>query len=406
MYWQVSFQLLLDNFQKIEHDDAVLKEDTESLTAAPTDPRRGALRIGIAGGGFMARVHSIAARAAGARIVGAAGSAPDRSEAARDVTRAEVGYRSVAHMLEDADLDVLHVCAPNVLHHELSLAAATRGVHVICEKPLTSTVDGADELVAAIAAAGVTGAVPFVYRFHPMVRELAARLSAGDAGTVGLITGSYLQDWLADPTESNWRVDPASGGASRAFADIGSHWFDLLEFVRGVRVARLSARFATVFPTRGTSGDLVTTEDSCTVQFEMVDGVIGTFAASQVARGRKNRLSIEVSGDRHSFFFDQENPEAMWVGAVDGNRMLLRDPAALSADAARFAVLPAGHAQGYQDCFNAFVADAYDAVRGGASAGLPTFADGRRSAQIVAAVAASAASGGTWIDLTNPEDAR
>lgn len=346
----------------------------------------------------MARVHAKAAHAAGVNVVAAAGSGPARAEAARSATKADLGYASVEQMLDLADLDVLHICTPNASHRELSLAATARGVHVICEKPLTATAAEARELVAAVEEAGTTGAVPFVYRFHPMVRELRERLRSGHAGTVGLVTGSYLQDWLADAAETNWRVDTGSGGRSRAFADIGSHWFDLLEFVRGVSVTRLSARFATVFPSR--AGEVaVATEDSCTVQFEMSDGVIGTFSASQVARGRKNRLALEISGDRQSYFFDQESPESLWIGAEDGNRVVLRDPSALSAEAARFAVLPAGHPQGYQDCFNAFVADAYSAVAGQPPAGLPTFADGLRSAQIVDAVVESALDGGRWIVL-------
>lgn len=380
----------------------------DSVIAAGSDAARALgwraapLRVGIAGAGFMARVHAHAARAAGAHVVGAAGSVPERAGAARAAAGATQGYDDVAQMLESADLDVLHVCAPNALHFELAAAAAAAGVHVVCEKPMTATPREAVELVEVARAAGVTGSVPFVYRFHPMVRELAQRLQTGQAGTVGLISGSYLQDWLADADATNWRVDMAAGGRSRAFADIGSHWFDLLEFVRGIRVSRVSARFATVFATRA-SGAPVATEDSCTVQFEMADGVIGVFAASQVARGRKNRLTIEISGDRHSYSFDQENAESLWVGTEDGGRTLRRDPASLSADAARLAVLPAGHAQGYQDCFNAFVADAYASVTGSPAHGLPTFEDGLRSVRIVDAVVESAAQEGGWITIPREE---
>jgi predicted dehydrogenase len=391
---------LFDTRQKVGHYGQVLKEDARHLAPSPrieTQPvtRRSALRVGIVGGGFMGRVHGHAARSAGADVVGAVGSNASRAEAARTATGAQQGYADVDRMLAEAELDVLHVCAPNELHLPLSRKAAEAGVHIVCEKPLSSSAASAQVLARAAADAGVLGFVPFVYRFHPMVREMAARLADGDAGAVALVTGSYLQDWLADADSTNWRVDANAGGASRVFADIGSHWFDMLEFVRGVRVARVSARFATLFPSRGDDAR-VQTEDTCTVQFEMTDGVLGTFAASQVARGRKNRLAIEVSGDTQSYAFDQENAEALWVGDAGGNRIALRDPVTLRPEAARLAVLPAGHAQGYQDCFNAFVADAYATIGGESRDGLPTFADGLRSATIVDEIVTSARSDGAW----------
>jgi predicted dehydrogenase len=347
----------------------------------------------------MGSVHACAARSAGGALVGVAASSLESAGRARDAFGSERAFSSVDDLL-DAGVDVLHVCTPNFLHYDLALAAVRAGVHVICEKPLTTNLRDATRLTSEADQRGVVGTVPFVYRFHPMVREMRQRVLRGETGRIALASGSYLQDWLANATDTNWRVDPELGGLSRTFADIGSHWFDLLEFVLDTRVARLSAQFATQFSSRheragGAAG--VMTEDTVTVQFTTTDGILGSFAASQVARGRKNRLAIELSGDAHSFAFDQENPESIWRGDEFGSRTLVRDPSTLSPDAARLCTVPSGHSQGYQDCFNAFVADSYAAIRGERRDGLPTFSDGLRSVRLVESVVSSASSGGEWV---------
>ncbi|HVK22291.1 MAG TPA: Gfo/Idh/MocA family oxidoreductase [Actinokineospora sp.] len=353
------------------------------------------LRTAVVGAGFMGRVHAEAARRAGVRVVAALGGSPASAERAAQALGAERGYPTLEALLSDADVDVVHVCTPNARHAEVTEAALAAGLHVICEKPLATGVADATRLFEA--AQGRVATVPFVYRFHPMVRELRARLASGEAGVVSTVVGGYLQDWLSRSTDDDWRVDSALGGPSRAFADIGSHWCDLFEFVTGDRIVRLSAQTAVVHE-RPTASN-ASTEDVASVHFATAAGILGTLVVSQVAAGRKNRLHLEISGTEASFGFDQEDPERLWVGRREGNQTLLRDPDTLSADAARYAVLPAGHAQGYQDCFDAFVADTYRAVNGEAPDGLPTFADGLRAVRITDSVLASAAAGGAWIEV-------
>jgi predicted dehydrogenase len=353
-------------------------------------------RIGIVGGGFMGRVHAHAARVAGARIVGAIGSSPDRAGAAAAATGAESGYASLDDLLAQ-DLDVLHVCTPNAQHLPVTTAALAAGKHVVCEKPLATSAADADRLVQAARDAGKAGTVPFVYRYHPMVREMRARVATGRPGIISTVHGSYLQDWLADAADDNWRVDDEAGGPSRAFADIGSHWCDLTEFVTGDRIARVSALTRTIRDER--CGRAVRTEDLATAHFRTASGVLGTLVVSQVAAGRKNRLYLEVSGTDASLAFDQEDPDRLWLGRRDESRLLVRDPATLSPPAARVNSLPPGHAQGYQDAFNSFVADSYAAARGDDPDGLPLFTDGARSARVVDAVLASAAADGAWTDV-------
>src|SRR5262245_32283123 len=364
------------------------------------------LRAAIAGVGFIGPVHLRAARLAGAEIVGISGSDADRTRAAAAALDVARVYDSSEALATDPLVDVVHICTPNHLHASLARLALAAGKHVICEKPLATTAADAAELFELAERAVAVVAVPFVYRFHPVVREARARIAGGRAGAIHLIHGHYLQDWLASPDDYNWRVDPVLGGPSRAFADIGSHWCDLVEFVTGHRIARVSARAVTAFAERlaGRASAFrravgerprvrVAGEDAVTMMFETDGGAAGTLVISQVSPGRKNRLWFEVDAANESLAFDQESPEQLWVGARDRQEIVVRDPAHLAAPAARYASLPAGHAQGYGDAFNAFVADTYAAIRGGGLPdGLPTFRDGLRAARITEAVLASARS--------------
>jgi predicted dehydrogenase len=393
-------RLLIDDMQKSATVVDMLNDETTSSVTVSGASRSRALRVGIVGAGFMGRTHAIAARHLGATISGVVASSAARIPAAVDAVGADEGFASLAALLE-TDVDVVHICLPNRDHFSAALAVLESGRHVVCEKPLAIDLPEAEILASAAARLGRIAAVPFVYRFHPMVRELRARILAGEAGVVGLVHGSYLQDWLARPVH-NWRVDAAAAGVSRTFADIGSHWFDLLEFVTGDPVAAVSAQFSTVHDRRTRSdGSIVAvdTEDTVVVQFRTAAGVVGSFAGSQVAAGRKNRLALEVSGTEHSFAFDQEDPERLWIGDESGHRILVRDPQQLAAAAAEYAIVPSGHAQGYQDAFNAFVRDTYRAIQGDRPDGLPDFGAGLRSARIVDAVVRSRDAGSAWIDV-------
>src|SRR5690606_30833903 len=146
----------------------------------------------------------------------------------------------------------------NTTNSAFAAAAIAAGKHVICEKPLATSVADAEALVRAAERAGVTATVPFVYRYHPMVREARSRVERGDLGTLLTIGGAYLQDWLLSDRDDDWRVDESFGGPSRAFADIGSHLVDLVEFVTGDPIARLNAVKRTVFSSRAQNRNIAT----------------------------------------------------------------------------------------------------------------------------------------------------
>ena len=342
----------------------------------------------------MARTHTRAAHIAGAGldVIATSGASGSRRAAA------ELGYRVAAtgDDFYDHDLDVVHVCTPNSTHAEQSLKALDAGANIICEKPLATDSTAARTILDAAQSRGRTGTVPFVYRYHPMVREARARIRRGEAGALLTVDASYLQDWLLGAEDDNWRVDASSGGPSRAFADIGSHLVDLIEFVLGERIVALSATTRTVHPRRG--GAKVMTEDTVAMTVEFDGGGIGSVLVSQLAPGRKNGLVLEVAGTEESMRFAQEQPEELWIGRRSGSQLLMRDPEILTADAARLCTVPAGHPQGYQDAFNAFVADSYAVFAGQEREGVPMLADGVRAALVTEAVLRSAALR-TWVEV-------
>jgi len=360
--------------------------------------------IAIIGTGMIGAVHRRAALLAGAEIRGVAASSPQR---ARDVAQAwnvPRAYRDIEEVVADPQVQVVHVCTPNHLHRPMAQAALEAGKHVVCEKPLATTLEDARALATLAAAGGLVATVPFVYRYHPVVREARARIADGELGPLHLIHGSYLQDWLLDPASNNWRVDPALGGASRVFADIGSHWCDLVEWVSGERFAEVSAAFDTVIAERSTgTGQSFTTavagsamqpvssEDVAAAMFRTSAGTLASLTVSQVSAGRHNRLWFEIDGARASVAFNQEDAERLWIGQPDQREeVFVRGPSAGSIEQRRLSLLPAGHAQGYGHCFEAFVADTYRAIEGERPDGLPTFEDGVRSALIVDRVITSA----------------
>jgi predicted dehydrogenase len=244
----------------------------------------------------------------------------------------------------------------------------------------------------------VVHAIPFAYRFYGSVREARARIAVAASDNIRIIHGSYLQDWLSRADDTNWRVDPALGGQSRAFGDIGVHWCDLVEFVTGHRIARISAQLLAL-PRPGTSG--TGTEDAAVLQFVTDHGAIGSAVISQISPGRKNRLWFSIDAADASYQFDQENPDSLWIGGR-GHSVELPRAAEDQVIGPHYDLVPTGHPQGYQDCFTNFVRDVHHGVRGDLPDGLPTFADGLRAASLTEAVLQSARTG-AWVEPTRPQ---
>jgi predicted dehydrogenase len=378
------------------------------------------VRTAIVGTGFMGRVHLEAVRRLGfADVVVVVGSHVDKARAMADafgVPHASADYRAA---LRDVDVDVVHVCTPNVQHYAMAAAALEAGTHVICEKPLAMSSAEAIDLVNRATARRVRHATCYNLRYYPMVQQMRRLCEAGELGDVLIAQGTYSQDWLLYDTDWNWRVDSSEAGSLRAMGDIGSHWCDMVEHVTGLRITSLSADLATFHKTRKRprgsvetfAGKLhrasdsyeetaIDTEDFAAVLFHLDERARGALTVSQVSAGCKNRLSIEIYGSRASVAWNQERPDELWMGRRDGpNAITVKDPALMAAAAATYADLPGGHSEGYDDTFKQLFRRFYRAVLDPSMpTDYPSFDDGLRQMHVLDAVRASHERRG-WVEL-------
>jgi predicted dehydrogenase len=238
-----------------------------------------------------------------------------------------------------------------------------------------------------------------------MVQQIRRMREDGDLGDILIVQGTYSQDWLMHDTDWNWRIDSRLGGPSRTMADIGSHWFDMAEYVTGLYVSSLCGEMQTFHKTRKRPTNAVETfanktlvaedyaatpvdtEDFGAALFRMGDRARGSVVASQVSAGRKNRLNIEVYGTKAAVASDGENPNELWIGHRDGgNGLMLKDPSLLKPPARSFADLPGGHSEGYRDTFRQVFRRFYASIQNPeAEENYPQFADGLRQLIILEA---------------------
>ncbi len=377
------------------------------------------LKMGLIGPGFIAAQHIEAVRRLGdVEVVALAGSSRESAQRRATEWSVERAYGDYRELIADADVDVVHNTTPNHLHLEVSLAALAARKHVISDKPLSDNAEHSRTLWDAARRAGVAHVVTFNYRGNPLVQEARARVARGELGPLCYVHGQYLQDWLADERVYSWRLDPARGGASSALRDIGSHWCDLAEHVTGLRIEAVLADLGTVVAqrevsraaggtfsrttTRGRRKVRIKSEDLATVLLRFRGGAKGCVAIGQVLPGHKNDLQLEVCGRKASVRWLQERQNELWVGRFGQPSVVVgKDPSILSADAAPYAHLPAGHQEGWADAFRNVIADAYQWIKAGAKpqarpAALATFADGYRSDLLIEAMLASHAAGGVW----------
>jgi len=381
------------------------------------------IKTAIFGTGFMGRVHLEAVRrlesVEAVAIAGRNLEAARRLGAGFSIPTMTTDYREV---LRDPAIDAVHICTPNAQHFPMVKEALLAGKHVLCEKPLATTVEQGEELVSLAARQGMRNGVCHNLRFYPMVQQMRAMREAGDLGEILVVQGTYFQDWLLYDTDWNWRVDAKTGGPSRCMADIGSHWFDSAEHVTGLRVTSLCADLQTFHRTRkqpkhsvetfankllGPEDYIETaveTEDFGAVIFHMGARARGSVTACQVSAGRKNRFNIEIYGTRSSVAWNQERPDELWVGHRNaGNEIFVKDPSLLKPGARSYADLPGGHSEGYDDTFKQIFRRFYASiVSRDATPEYPQFVDGLRQLTILDAVLQSHRTR-SWIDVPEPD---
>lgn len=358
------------------------------------------INVAVVGTGFIGPAHIEALRRLPhIEVVGLCEATLELAQQKAEVLGIPKAY-TFEEMLKDESVKVVHICTPNFLHFPQAKAALLAGKHVICEKPLATKIEEAEELVALAKEKGLVNAIHFNLRYYPMVRQMKTMRESGELGEIYSVLGSYLQDWLFLQTDYNWRLEPDKSGDSRAIADIGSHLLDITEYVTGLKITEVMADFSTVHKTRlkplkpieTYSGMAlqpsdyqeveINTEDHATVMLRFDNGNKGSVTVSQVAAGRKNRLNIEISGSKSNFEWCSEKPNEMWIGKREtANHQLMRDPGLFTKEAAALISFPGGHNEGFPDTSKQLFKEVYAAVREGKqpkNPTFPTFADGLR----------------------------
>ena len=335
----------------------------------------------VIGTGFIGTVHIGALRRLGVRITGVLGSSPQRGAERAAEIGVDHAYASLDELLDDPEVQIVHVTSPNHAHYPQVKQILEAGRHVICEKPLAMTSTQSAEMAEIARKSGCITAVCYNVRFYPLNQHAHAMVAAGGLGDIRFVTGHYHQDWLSKPTDWNWRLETDAGGELRSVGDIGTHWVDLTNFITGLKPKAVLAELATFIPERqrpvgpvatfaASSGKTETvrikTDDAATILIRYQNGARGVMSTSQINIGRKNELVWDIAGADASAAWHSETPDHLWLGHRDApNQILQRDFGLMNRTGAAAASLPPGHVEGFADSFFAFFRQVYSDVAAG-----------------------------------------
>ncbi len=376
------------------------------------------IRLGMVGGGegaFIGGVHRMASRLDDRYdfVAGALSSTPEkaaRSGAALGLdperTYPDFAAMARAEAARPDGIEAVAVVTPNHMHGPSILAFLEAGIHVICDKPLTTTLDEAHALKEAVDRSGRIFALTHNYTGYPLVRQARAMVAAGELGRIRVVQVEYPQDWLAERLEDSgqkqaaWRTDPARTGAGGCIGDIGTHAFNLAEFIVGAEVEALCAELTTFVEGRRV-------DDDAQILMRWRDGAKGMLWASQVSPGHENGLRIRVYGTKGGLEWVQAEPNRMLWSPLGANQQIVtRNGAGADPANRRMSRVPAGHPEGYLEGFaNLYteIADAIVAARDGGRPSpdvlYPTIDDGVRGLAFIEAAVRSSGAGGIWTKI-------
>ena len=388
-----------------------------TITAAHV-ARAPRIRLGMVGGGrdaFIGAVHRIASRIDDhyELVAGCFSSSPEKSLASGADLGVAPGrcYGSFAEMAARESrrkdgIEAVAIVTPNHMHAPVALQFLKRGIHVICDKPLTATLPEAKRLAKAVTESGVVFVLTHNYTGYPMIRQAKAMVAAGDLGEIRLVQVEYVQDWLAADLESSgqkqadWRTDPARSGAGGSTGDIGTHAFNLANFVSGLTLDSLAADLQSFVPGRRV-------DDNAHVLLRFQGGARGMLWCSQVASGQENGLRLRLYGTKAGIEWEQENPNYLWVTPLGASKYrLTRGGSGSGEAAARLTRIPAGHPEGYLEGFANIYAEAARAIlarRDGTpldgAVTFPGLKDGLEGVAFVDACVRSSRRNGAWVGL-------
>jgi predicted dehydrogenase len=373
------------------------------------------IRLGMVGGGndaFIGAVHRIASRIDDRYelVAGALSSTAEKSQAsgralglAEDRIYDDFKAMAIREARLKNGIEAVSIVTPNHVHYKASIEFLKRGIHVICDKPLTSTLPDAKKLVAAAEKSDALFILTHNYTGYPMVRHAREMIASGELGNLRVIQVEYPQDWLTveqDFKQAEWRTDPERSGAGGCTGDIGTHAFNLACFISGLEVESLCADIQAFVD--GRRGD-----DNAHVMLRYAGGARGMLWASQVAPGNENALRIRIYGDKGGIEWAQEDPNYLWHTPFgEPKRLLTRNGAGAGDAAARMSRIPPGHPEGYLEGFANIYSEAAEAIvaaRDGKSVGndvvYPTVHDGLRGVQFIDACVRSSGRDGAWVSF-------
>ncbi len=386
-----------------------------AITAAHV-ARAPRIRLGMVGGGrgaFIGAVHRIASRIDDQYelVAGAFSSDPEKSAASAadlGVARAYGSYEEMAQKesRRKDGIEAVAIVTPNHMHAPAALPFLKRGIHVILDKPLTATLAEAKKLAKAVEASSSVFALTHNYTGYPMIRQAREMVAAGALGDIRLVNVEYIQDWLSEPVEqtgqkqADWRTDPARSGAGGSTGDIGTHAFNLANFVTGLTLDSLSADLQSFVPGRRV-------DDNAHVMMRYTSGARGTLWCSQVAAGQENGLRLRIFGTKAGLEWGQENPNYLWISPLGKPQYrLTRGGPGSGEAAARLTRIPSGHPEGYLEGFANIYAEAARAIiarRDGTALDpaviFPGLKEGLEGVAFVDACVRSSRRNGAWTSL-------
>ena len=372
------------------------------------------IRLGMVGGGtgaFIGYVHRIAARLDGdyELVAGALSSRPAvAKESGRnlglDKDRIYTSYEEMAarESQRPDGIEAVAIVTPNHMHFGPAKAFLEAGIHVICDKPLTSTLEDARALKAVRPARGAKFLLTHNYTGYPLIRQARDMVKAGALGKIRVVQAEYPQDWLTEPVDNKqaaWRTDPKQSGAGGAIGDIGTHAYNLLRYVTGLKTQAVSADLTTFVKGRKL-------DDNVHIMLRFTGGARGMLWASQVAVGCENGLQLRVYGDKGGLEWRQDNPNYMWFTEFGKPRQLLTRGGSISGDVSPTMQIriPSGHPEGYLEAFATLYHQFAEVIRGNGKAYqgvLPTLDDGVEGMQFIMAAVTSSRQDGGWVKLSD-----
>ena len=333
------------------------------------------LRLGMIGGGqgaFIGAVHRLSARMVDKYefLAGCLSSTPEKAELSAkelglDLTRSYPDYKTMAEQESQRDdgVEVVSIVTPNHMHAGPAIEFLNKGIHVICDKPMTATMDDAHELMRAIKSSKAHFFLTHNYSGYPVIREMRSLVKNGELGNLRIVKGAYLQGWLGSKEEDSgsnkqaeWRTDPKRSGAAGAVGDIGSHTMHLLEFVTGLKCESVAADLTTFVEGRQL-------DDDASIMIRMSENVKGNLSISQIATGQENNFTISIYGENGALHWAQENPNyARFSRVGKADQIITRGGAIQNENSYAPIRIPPGHPEGYLEGFAQIYSDAADII--------------------------------------------